>query len=169
MIPGWLISILTFPGVVIHEWAHKQWCQWLGVQVHKVQYFRLSSPAGFVLHDAPETYKQTFWISIGPLTLNSAIAVVVSYIASQTIAESPLQMMLYWIALSSGMHAFPSDHDMSNVSDASKQALREGGSILHYLSFPFVWLVWVANKLRFVWVDLFYAVGLVLLGSGGRL
>lgn len=161
-----MISILTFPGVVIHEWAHKQWCQWLGVHVHRVQYFRLSNPAGFVLHEVPETYKQTFWISIGPLIVNSVIAVVVSYIASQTIPESPLQMVLYWIALSAGMHAFPSDQDMSHVSGASKQALRQGGSVLHYLAFPFVWLVWIVNKLRFFWADLFYAAGLVLLGSG---
>lgn len=64
LIPGWLISLLTFPGVIIHEWAHKKFCEWLGILVHKVVYFRFGNPAGYVLHEPPKTYKQTFWISV---------------------------------------------------------------------------------------------------------
>lgn len=31
MIPGQIISLLTFPGIIAHEWAHKQFCNWLKV------------------------------------------------------------------------------------------------------------------------------------------
>jgi len=165
MIPGWLISLFTFPGVIIHEWAHKKFCEWLHVPVHQVAYFRFGNPAGYVIHDPTKTFGQAFWISIGPLIINSIAAIVFSVMASQAIPESTFWYVLLWVAFSAGMHSFPSDGDMDHVAEASRSSLKEGGSVLHYLTFPFVWLVWVANKLRFLWFDLFYAAFLVSLGG----
>lgn len=107
MIPGWLISTLTFPGVIIHEWAHKKFCEWLSVSVHEIRYFRFGNPVGYVLHEEPKTYKQTFWISVGPLIINSVLAILFSFIASQVIPESFFYYLLFWIAISSGMRLFP--------------------------------------------------------------
>ena len=166
MIPGFLISLVTFPGVIIHEWAHKKFCDWLNVPVHKVVYFRLGNPAGFVEHENPTTYKQTFWISVGPLVVNSLATIILSVIASQIIPDGWLYVVLIWLAFSIGMHSFPSDHDMQQVSSASKLALKRGGSFLHYLSFPFVTLIWIANKLRFFWFDAIYAFILITIGGG---
>lgn len=167
LIPGSLISLLTFPGIMIHEWAHKKFCDWSNIKVHKVVYFRFGNPAGYVLHDQPQHYRQIFWISIGPLIINSLMVIVLSFISSQVVPESFLQYFLIWVAFSSGMHSFPSDQDMQSVLSSSKDALKRGGSILHYLSFPFVWLVWIANKLRFLWFDAAYS--LILIGLGGSL
>jgi hypothetical protein len=64
------------------------------------------------------------------------------------------------------MHSFPSDHDMQHVAQASKESIKNGGSILHYLAFPFIWLVWLANKLRFFWFDAIYAILLIEVGGG---
>ncbi len=166
IIPGWLISILTFPGVIIHEWAHKKFCEYLGVPVHEVVYFRIGNPAGYVIHDPPDTYKQTFWVSVGPLIINSLAAIIFSFFTSQAINGSGLWYFLLWVAFSAGMHSFPSDHDMEHVANASKVKIKEGGSFLHYLAFPFVWLIWIANKLRFFWFDAIYAVFLIFVGSG---
>jgi len=166
MIPGWLISIFTFPGVVIHEWTHKKFCDWFGIPVHEVKYFRFGNPAGYVLHEEPKTYKQTFWVSVGPLIINSAASLLFSFIASQAISESFLWYLLLWIALSVGMHSFPSDQDMKHVAESSKRKIKEGGSFLYYLAFPFVALIWIANKLRFFWFDLIYAILLVSMGGG---
>ena len=166
LIPGWLISLLTFPGVIIHEWTHKKFCEWLGVAVHKVVYFRLGNPAGYVLHEQPKSYKQTFWISMGPLVANSSVAVLLGFFASRSISESVFWYVLLWIAFSSGMHSFPSDHDMQHISLASKNSIKESRSFIHYLAFPFVWLVWIANKLRFFWFDAIYAVFLISIGGG---
>ena len=165
-IPGVLISALTFPGVIIHEWAHKFFCERMGVVVHKVKYFQLKNPAGYVMHEAPKTYAQTFWISIGPLIVNSLAAIILSLIATQTVSGGWFWLVLYWIAISAGMHSFPSDHDMKHVASASTEAIKKGGNILHYLAFPFVWLVWIANKLRFFWFDLIWAGILVSIGGG---
>ncbi|MCL5775113.1 MAG: metalloprotease family protein [Patescibacteria group bacterium] len=164
-IPGWLISILTFPGVIIHEWAHKKYCDWTGVRVHQVVYFRVGNPAGFVLHEQPKLYSQVFWISTGPLIINSFLAIVISFLATQAQPESILYYVLYWIAISAGMHAFPSDQDTKYVLEASKYALKNGGSFFHYLAYPFFGLIWLANKLRIIWFDFWYAAALVAFGG----
>lgn len=168
MIPGTIISLFTFPGVIVHEWAHKKLCEWFGVPVRAVKYFRIGNPAGYVFHDIPTKYKQIFWISIGPLIINSITAVSLSFVATQTIKQSFLWDFLIWIAFSIGMHSFPSDHDMKHILAASKSELKRGGTMLHYLAFPFVALVWISNKLRFFWFDLIYASFLVGLGGGLR-
>ncbi|PLX27654.1 hypothetical protein C0583_00235 [Candidatus Parcubacteria bacterium] len=165
-IPGWLISIFTFPGVIIHEWSHKKFCDWTGVKVNKVVYFRFGNPAGYVLHDKPTTYKQTFYISAGPLFLNSVLTLIFGYLASQTYIDSGLYFIFLWIAISAGMHAFPSDHDGKNIVTESKNSLKEGGTFIHYLAYPFYWILWIANKLRFFWFDLVYAIMLVYAVGG---
>ena len=74
--------------------------------------------------------------------------------------------ILFWLAISAGMHSFPSDQDMNHIKIGSRVALKEGGSLLHYLAFPFVWLVWLGNKLRIIWFDAIWAVMLVSIGGG---
>ncbi|PLX27139.1 hypothetical protein C0583_04530 [Candidatus Parcubacteria bacterium] len=165
-IPGWLISMLTFPGVIIHEWSHKKFCDWMGVKVSKVVYFRFGNPAGYVLHEEPATYKQTFYISTGPLILNTTMTFLFGYFASQTYFDSTLYWLFLWIAISSGMHAFPSDHDGKHIVSKSKESIKNGGTVIHYLAYPFYWLLWTANKLRFFWFDLIYAVMLVYAVGG---
>lgn len=166
-IPGQLIAALTFPGVILHEWAHKFFCEKLGVPIHEVKYFQLGKKvAGYVRHEAPKTYKQTFWISVGPLLINSLVAVILSFIALQTVQGGWLWIFLLWLAISAGMHSFPSDQDMQNIALASKSSLKEGGSFLHYLAFPFIWLIWLANKLRFFWFDVIWALMLISIGGG---
>jgi hypothetical protein len=106
------------------------------------------------------------WVSAGPLIVNSLGAIVFSFIASQAIPDSWLWYVLLWVAFSSGMHSFPSDHNMKHVAEASKVSIKKGGSKLHYFAFPSVWLIWIANKLRFFWFDAIYAALLVTLGGG---
>jgi hypothetical protein len=165
-IPGALISFLTFPGVIVHEWAHELFCKLFGVRVHKVIYYQLSNPPGYVLHETPKTYKQTFWISIGPLLINSLSTIALGFVATQTISGGWFWYTLLWLAFSTGMHAFPSDQDMQHVSSASRLALNNGASIIHYLAFPFVALVWLANKLRVIWFDAIYAILLISISGG---
>lgn len=167
MIPGQLVSLLTFPGVIIHEWAHKKFCDWLNIPVIKVVYFSFfKNPAGYVIHQKPKTYKETFWISVGPLILNSVLTLVLGLIAANMPDDGWSYILIIWLALSIGMHSFPSDGDMEHISYASKIALGQQKSFLHYLAFPFVWIIWIANKLRFFWFDFIYAVLLISLVGG---
>ena len=166
IIPGKLISVLTFPGIIIHEWSHKKFCEWTGVRVEKVVYFNFrGNPAGYVIHDEPQKYKQTFWISVGPLLINSFSAIIFSIFALFCQSATILWFILLWVSVSAGVNAFPSNHDMKNIWEASKKEIKNGGNILHYLAFILVVIIWVANLLRFFWFDFIYAVILVDLGT----
>jgi hypothetical protein len=174
-IPGWLVSLLTFPGVIFHEWAHKKFCDLAKIKVQEVVYFNLdcigrNEPAGYVIHERPTTYKQIFLISVGPLIINSLATILLGYLFQILGFNTPetqnslLAIILAWLTLSVGMHAFPSDEDMKHILESSKIELTKGGSKLHYLAFPFVWLISLANKLRAIWFDAIYAGLLMMLG-----
>lgn len=55
IIPGWLITLVTSPGVILHEYAHKHVAMAVGLQLYEVVYFRIGNPAGYVLHEPPHT------------------------------------------------------------------------------------------------------------------
>ena len=40
IIPGPIIALLTFPGVIVHEFAHKLFCDIFNVPVYYVNYFK---------------------------------------------------------------------------------------------------------------------------------
>jgi hypothetical protein len=165
MLPGALISLLTFPGVIVHEWAHKKFCEWFGVKVLEVKYYKFnnilsfeSKPAGYVIHEEPTNFKQTFWISVGPLVLNSLICLAIGFFAPLSETGGWPHFFMIWLAISIGAHAFPSDHDAKAVLQRSRHHIKNEGSALHYLSYPFFILIWLANKLSFIWFDFFYAI-----------
>ena len=63
IIPGVLVSAVTFPGVVVHEAAHMLFCRIRGVAVLDVCFFRFGNPAGYVVHDAAGGRNPTTWFS----------------------------------------------------------------------------------------------------------
>src|SRR6267154_2288314 len=77
-VPGFVISLLTFPGIIVHELAHQLFCRYYKVPVFKVVYFRVGNPAGYVLHEAVNNKWQGMMISIGPFILNTVIGAVIS-------------------------------------------------------------------------------------------
>src|ERR1700684_4468 len=82
MIPGFLIALVTFPGVIVHEFAHQLFCRLLRVPVFKVCYIRVGNPAGYVLHEAPkERWKQVL-IGTGPLFVNSILGFLIAFPAA---------------------------------------------------------------------------------------
>ena len=107
LIPGTLISVLTFPGVIVHEGGHRLFCSLAGVRVYKTCYFRLGNPAGYVIHGPVHSYGAAFLISVAPFIVNTAIALLIFSIAvnvSSTAVAFPLSKM----ARSLRVHSFPS-------------------------------------------------------------
>ena len=157
---GWLIALITFPGIILHEWAHKFFCDRTGVPVHKICYFRLGNPAGYVIHDQIDNYGKAFLIATAPFLVNTTIAVIVFFIA----VILPLGLaayILYWLGISIAMHSFPSSQDADNLWSYSKKAWRRNALVL--LSFPVVGLIKLARLLSAIWFDLVYAIALLLL------
>ena len=166
LIPGWVIAVLTFPGVIIHEFAHKIACDLTGVHVYRVCYFRIGNPAGYVEHAPPKTYKQAFVISTAPFIVNSAIAVAIFAIAVKTpstikIFGIEFKYILYWLGISIAMHAFPSSHDAKNVWDFTWKVWRRNPLVI--LGIPVVVLIYIANALSYFWFDAIYALILLTL------
>lgn len=162
-IPGFLISALTFPGVIVHEAAHVLFCKIRKVMVLEVCYFRFGNPAGYVAHGEIKDFTSAFLISVGPLLVNSVLCIVIcfpAYFPMQIFeVNTGISIFLMWIGLSIGMHAFPSNQDARNLMVHAKIAARKGNP-LAILSFPLVLLVFIANLLSFFWIDLIYGIGL---------
>ena len=156
----WLIALITFPGIMLHEWAHKFFCDRTKVPVYKTCYFRLGNPAGYVLHGPVDSYWKAFLISTAPFLINTAIAVILFFIAV-IIPRGLAAYILYWLGISIAMHSFPSSEDADNLWGYSKTAFRKNPLAL--LGFPIVSLMKLAARLSAVWLGLLYAVALLIL------
>ncbi len=153
----WILSLITFPGVVTHEASHKFFCDWAGVKVHEVCYFRFGNPAGFVLHESPQKFSQSFFISVGPLILGTIFSVLFFLLFKQHSHEIS-GYVFAWLGLSIASNCFPSTGD-------AKSLLSEVGrhfwhSPLALLGFPVALVIWIINKLNIFYFNYFFALGL---------
>ena len=165
-IPGWLISIATFPGVIVHEAAHMLFCRLRGVPVLDVCFFRVGNPAGYVVHGETKDFRSIFLICVGPFLLNSLLCVFFCFPALIPLRlfdrTDPLNYFMLWLGVSIGMHAFPSTQDAKILWRAAKKAVQTSQP-LAIVSFPLVVVIYVANILRVVWFDYLYGIGIGLL------
>ena len=173
-IPGFVVGLLTFPGVIVHEFAHERLCNAFDVPVHEVVYFRLGTPAGYVLHEEPDRYRQTFAISVAPFLINTVLALVLfgavavawgrpDGMGLVTDELGTVGWALLWLGFSTGMHAFPSKGDAREIWRRSQAEWRTAPLTL--LGLPFVLVIYVANLLSVLWFDAIYAFGLLVAAS----
>ena len=169
LIPGQLIATLTFPGVIVHEAAHVLFCRVFGLAVFEVCYFQFDNPAGYVVHEEPRSFAPSFFVSMGPFLVNSALCLLFSLPAVVPIWQlevgDPLAYGFAWLGISIGMHAFPSTHDLESVWRMAPKAARSG-QLLAIAGYPLIVLLYLANFGRIVWIDLFYGMAV---GVGGPL
>ena len=165
-IPGFVIAALTFPGVVVHETAHLWFCKRFRLAVFDVCFFQFGNPSGYVIHERTDNFTAIFFVSMGPLFINSLGCLLFCSAAFLPVWEfevaDPLFYFFCWLGISLGIHAFPSTADLSNIwSLAKPEAVR--GNLLAIISFPIIALFHVLNALRVVWADLAYGVAVGLL------
>jgi hypothetical protein len=165
MIPGFVIALLTFPGVIVHEMAHQIFCRLLGVPVFKVCYFRLAvrGPAGFVLHEHPHSPWKSLFIGVGPLVVNTLVGVLVAlpaFISVFTFDHGDvLDGLLLWLGFSIAMHSFPSTGDAAAMW---KAVMAPGNPVLpKVIGVPLIGLIWVGAVGSVFWLDAIYG-GLVI-------
>jgi len=159
---GWLIAILTFPGIITHEWAHRFFCVRANVPVYKTCYFRLGNPAGYVIHGPVDSYWKAFLIDIAPFIINTSIAFLI-FLFAMSISPGVITYLLYWLGISIAMHSFPSSGDADNLWRYSKTACKNNPLAL--FGFPVAGLIKLAALLSVIWFDLLYAVALLLLAA----
>lgn len=161
---GRLIGFLSLPGVPLHEYAHAWACRRSGVRVQRVCYLRLGNPAGYVLHDRPDTALQQIFISTAPFLVCSlcssllglfALAILQHHLLLQQY-EAWCPPLLLWLGWAGGANAFPSGGD----GDALWRSARSGSIGLFgvLLIVPVVGLIRLGQAGRRLWLDVWWGV-----------
>jgi hypothetical protein len=163
-IPGIAITIVTFPGVIVHELAHQLFCRLYKVPVFEVVYFQIKNPAGYVLHEIPRNKWQTIMISIGPFILNTLVGALIALPASLSVFKfnnaGPLDYLLIYLGVSIAMHAFPSTGDANAIWKSVKE--RDTPIWTKIISYPVVGLIYLGSLGSFFWLDLAYGVAVAI-------
>ena len=152
-----LLSFLTFPGVIFHELSHYIMCKIARIRVHKVVLFRFGDPLGYVEHDAPEMFIDSILVSIAPFILNSTLAYFVFRWGLEMTGVA--KILTFWLGISIALHSFPSSGDADQIWNYAKNHFF---SIWTPIALPIIILIKVVDKLKVVWLDLAYAVALML-------
>ena len=149
-----MIELLTFPGVVFHELGHQIFCIIAGVKVRKAVYFRFGNPAGYVIHDTPDSILKALLITFGPFISGTFFSLVFYNMSG---------IFFTWLGFSTALHCFPSSGDAKSLWSQTNSRIRR--NIFALIGYPFALLIWTADILKAVYFDFFYAVGLYLLSQ----
>ena len=146
-----ILSILTFPGIILREFWHKLLCERAGVVVHEVCYFQLGAQTGYVKHDTPKTYNQSFIIIAGPYLIGTVLAVFL-FLLARLLTGNILYGVLIWLGSSSAMNCFPSYPD----ADTLWTETFRHRSLLARINLPIALIIKLSSLLRTVWFGLAY-------------
>jgi hypothetical protein len=159
-IPGFLVALVTFPGVIVHEAAHQLFCRFFNVAVLDVCYFRLGNPSGYVIHEPTRKSSHNILIGIGPFFVNTILGALIATPAMIPVGRfgsgDVLDYFLAWVGVSIAMHAFPSTGDAKSIWAAVNS---EGTPILTKMAaIPVVGIIYAGAVGSMFWLDLIYGV-----------
>lgn len=176
VIDGKIITLLTFPGVIVHELAHLLFCKLLKIRVYDVCYFRWNlfkisiqdvccsgcdQAAGYVRHEIPNKAWKTIIINCGPFIINSLVGGLISMplsIKRMYGNSNFLDYILLWLGISITMHAFPSKEDAGNVWRLIKG--KQISFLTKVFAAPIAGFMYLLNVGSIGWLDFFYALAL---------
>ena len=166
VIPGFIISLVTFPGVIVHELAHQIFCMLMKVPVYDVKYFQLKNPAGYVLHERSERPGANILISIGPFIVNTLLGAIIMLPVSIRLVQlnyrDPLTIILAWIGISILINSFPSTGDAKSlITDVLKN--KEVSILFRVIVAPIIFLIYIGAIGSAIWLDLLYAIVITVL------
>ena len=163
-VPGILITLVTFPGVIVHEFAHQLFCRLYNVPVFKVVYFQVGNPAGYVLHEAPVNKWHSIMISIGPFFVNTILGALIALPAALPVFTfdnaRPVDYVLIYLGVSIAMHSFPSTGDANAIVQVMKD--KDTKPLVKIVGYPLVGLIYLGSIGSFFWLDLLYGVGVAV-------
>jgi hypothetical protein len=163
-----MISYMTFPGVMAHEFAHAWACKRLRLHVHKVCYFRFGNPLGYVLHEQPVYVSQHIMVAVAPFFVSTTLALLISFLVS-CLARAPvypearetIAIAGLWVSFSFALHAFPSCGDADSLwSDVKSPAF---GWPAKLLLVPVVGVIRLTQLGARLWLDVLFALLIVAL------
>ena len=158
------IAFLGFPGVIIHELGHQVGCWVTDTRVIEVRYLRLGVPAGYVIHEQPSSPWRHLVIAAGPFLVNSGLALGIGWAHLQgwwTSDPSWLSpVVLLWLGIAVGMHAFPSIQDATELLSAVWT--RGAGFFAKLLITPIGAVMVMGAFASWIFLDLAWGLALVL-------
>lgn len=162
---GQVITLLTFPGVIVHELAHVLFCLWTGTRVTKVRLFRLGNPAGYVIHEHPSSGWKTILIGVGPFLVNTVLGFLVALSAFLLRANGYMEAIalfavLIWLAVSVAMHSFPSTGDAKGIWGTVSD--RSCPIVAKVVAVPIVGFIYLGALGSMFWLDLVYALAVTI-------
>ncbi len=168
IIPGQLISFITFPGVILHEISHRFFCDINDVPVYSVSYFiPFSEVAGCVMHEPTASMKKSLLISMGPLIINSLVCILLTFpygtklvLGTDFVPHDSewieyINYFVIWLGFSAGFQAIPSNRDIDNVLEVATGKTFSSSMIVAFALFfkiftiPFIGFVF---QLSFAWM-----------------
>lgn len=135
-ISGEFITLVTFPGVFLHEIAHRLACDLQDIPVYYINYFSAGSKvAGHVIHRKTDSFRKAFFIGMAPFFFNSLICMLLTvphgvsfHLGTHFMLDGHsfilwMQGIVAWIGFSAGLHAIPSDQDIKGLVDAAESSM----------------------------------------------
>ena len=163
---GTVMAILTFPGVILHEIAHRFFCDVTKTPVLEVKYFGISqkNTFGHVIHKQAYGLRTNILIDLGPFIINNLVACflatplgIISGMGSGSVFEVIeifLIIGLMWLSFSCAYNSFPSSVDVSNLTDY----INGYHSIfIQTLYLPFRLIFFIQRILSIFWFDAIWA------------
>ena len=163
IIPGQLIALLTFPGVIVHELSHLLFCKMFNVNVKEVCFFRFDKTPGYVVHEGSTHPCKVLCISMGPFLVNTILGGIIGLSAAVPAYEfgdySFNDVVVLWAGISIAMHAFPSQTD----AHALRQFVRSNpvSRLIKYLFIPVSYILQTGAALSVIWLDFAYGIFVV--------
>lgn len=150
----YLKFLLMAPGIIVHELAHAFFCVLFGVKIYRINLLRYNEVAGYVIHAEPRRFLPAFFISFGPLIINSLLAVFlfakVELIFSWSIA------LYFWLGIAFGLQAIPSTGDAKALfNNANHNFWRNPLVIIFY---PLVLILYFLNFLKYIYIDFIFVI-----------
>ncbi len=165
-IPGPIISALTFPGIMVHEFAHESFCRIFKVPVYEVCYFNFGNPAGYVIHGKSDHWYQDVIIAAGPFFLNSLIGAL---LALPVVINSPdleavnfIGGLTMWLSISIAMHAIPSTGDGKSMWTAVSG--NKAPLLAKIIVSPIIAFIYLLSWGSFFWLDVIYGLCVCFIG-----
>ena len=163
-----LLSYMTFPGIIAHEFAHAWACRRLGIRVEQVCYLRIGNPLGYVRHERPTSPFQQAMVTVAPFFLSTLLAMTLSFCAC-LLAKSRLPpetrdmatLLTAWCSFSIALHAFPSSGDADALRDEIGSP--DVGFTARIMLIPLVAIIRLARLGTRLWLDILFALAIVAL------
>ena len=161
-----LLTIVTFPGVVVRVAVQLAMCRIFKLAIFEVRFLQLKPPFGYVHYERSERFFEEACVTLGPFLFNSTLCLLFCAAAYLPMWElkifDPLGYLFYWLGLSLGMHALPLRGDLRHFWRVTAAAAKRGNP-LAIVAFPLLAAIRLVDLGRLLLADMAYGVALGLL------